>query len=237
MMKASRYGALSLVMAALTACTDAAKVVAPAASGNPALALADSPLADSLARGIALALAQPPLRARLRDDLRNSTRGDHSLRLDAYLRSEGARPLMVAAAGALGVTTTQFLNFQSALPVLELVMERPLDRVRWTATPDIVVYGTSAFSTQRYEQITEAGFTTLGARVEVPIAAFAPFPYLAIRPVENGFASRFPSIHLDASLGAAATISTPEEERLYAQSSGSRRTSRRIIDRRASARV
>lgn len=89
----------------------------------------DSPLADTLARGLRLALDDPRMRSVLRDVLRDSPFGLHRIHVQTFLSGQATRGLRTAVAQALGRTDAELLHLLATLPELELVMPRTLDRI------------------------------------------------------------------------------------------------------------
>ena len=206
---------LALVFAA--GCGDSpltpASQVPPPQSSRSSTVVADSSQADSLARAIALALADPTLRTQVRDDLRDAPASRHAIHLATYLRGARGAALRVAMARALAGTSEQIEGLLSRLPALELVMERSVDRLNWTGTSDVVVYGTALPPALLVQQIrAHLGFRTDGAPVSVPLSTFARFPFLAVRPIESRFATDPEAERAGASKQQRTVVSTRKEE-------------------------
>lgn len=172
----------------LTSCnepvTSATRTSVPDAAAT-ARAAGNAPLSvNVIARGITLAMADVELRHRLRDDLRDSPYRMHALPLQSYLAGRNGGLLTLAAAEALNLSTIDFVALVSQLPNLAIVMERPLDRVQWTGQHDIIVYGAPIAGRGRIPSNGRVqGFDIEGHSVDVPLTAFAPFPYLAVLPL------------------------------------------------------
>jgi hypothetical protein len=98
---------------------------------------------DSVARGIALAMASSDVRTRLLDDFRDSPFPAHALELRSYLSGTQGSVIARDAARALNMSEPAFLKLVAALPSMEFKMERALDRVQWTGTANVVVYGSA----------------------------------------------------------------------------------------------
>jgi hypothetical protein len=201
-----------IVLAVLGACTESPP--APEQRGMPEsvtstqMMRADSPLADTVARGIAMALSDFTLRNRLRDDLRDSPYRRHALHLQNYLRGERGATLLAATARHLGRSKESTVRLLDSLPPLELVLERMLDRLRWRGSPDIVVYGSTLPTRLRAPlAAVQVGFGVSGIAMEIPIWRPAPFPYLTIRPIETALTRR-----PEGSATSGSTISTLEQE-------------------------
>ena len=96
---------------------------------------------DSLTRAVASALVDGTVRGALRDEMRDSPRPEHTVPVAQYLKSEAGLPLARAVANKLGMTSQAFDTYLQRFGSFVVWMERPLDRARWEATPDVVVYG------------------------------------------------------------------------------------------------
>lgn len=121
------------------------------------------PRADRVARGIALALAEPDIRERLPEDLRDSPFPAHRLHLRSYLHRPRGRPLLEEAARALNLSVATLAGELAGLPDMQMYLPRSLDRVRWTGTGDLVVVG-SAEPVERFalrNHLTGLGVTQL----------------------------------------------------------------------------
>lgn len=187
---------------------------APSSSASAAVlsSLEVSARADSLARGISLALADAALRRQLRDDMRDSPYRRHALPLWAHLRGSRGEALSAKAAEALGLSVPDLLAFEQSLPAMTLVMERAVDRMQWTGTADVVVYGTAVRGRARVPvNGTLQGYNVSGRVVEVPLRSYAPFPYLAVVPAKLSLRPKKEGLPRTVA-PSGETISTSAEE-------------------------
>jgi hypothetical protein len=63
--------------------------------------------------------------------------------LRSYLSGTQGSVIARDAARALNMSEPAFLELVAALPSMEFKMERALDRVQWTGTANVVVYGSA----------------------------------------------------------------------------------------------
>lgn len=199
-------------------CSDTSPLVAPVERAKPVTALTgESPLADTLARALALAMADPKVREQVRDDLRDAPTKRHAIHLRSYLRGARGRILAAAAGRQIGRSVDQFLALEAQLPVLEMVMPRPMDRTTWEATPDILVFGTSAGLADRYKAgERELGFRTTGESDFVSVWTHSLQPYIAIRPTTSDFGGDPEAERAKAPKRARSTVTDRKEEYLAA---------------------
>src|SRR5690349_21083085 len=181
---------LALVLAATggSACSDTTFVSQPTEftrSSQTANSRKESPLVDTLARGLAIALADSTLRGQLRDDFRDSPYRDHALNVESYFLDARGAKVLHAVANGLGRSVGDVLAMFESAPRLQLVMERMLDRLSWRGTNDIVVYG-STLPTQLRARVSpfQRGFSVTGDSVTIPMWEPAPMPYIALVPIE-----------------------------------------------------
>lgn len=121
----------------LLACADAA--VAPVERGAPPAARSEM---GGVARGIALALASPEMRAMVRDAMRESDVNEHKLVLQDFVSTPRGRQLVHAAAAALRMSDERFLETLRELPALDFYAPFRKHRLEWRATGDVLVGGT-----------------------------------------------------------------------------------------------
>lgn len=146
--------------------------------------------ADSVAHALALALADTAVRQQLLEDLRDSPFPQHALHLRSYLRGGRGRVVVEAAARATQMTPEAFAAMEERLPELQLLVERPVDRVRWTGGSDIAVYGTTVRRDDRRGVVpTEQGVRPNGDTVTIPISMYASYTYLTLEPMTISFGS------------------------------------------------
>lgn len=74
---------------------------------------------QTIARGLALALGEPSISARLRTALRRSPYNEHKILLREYLDSEQGFPLLREASTRTGLTPGQFLDLVRMLPAMD----------------------------------------------------------------------------------------------------------------------
>jgi Big-like domain-containing protein len=127
-----------ILSAALLACADSA--VAPVDDRvTPRRADTD---ATEVARGIALALASPELRAIVRDAMRESDVNEHKLVLQEFADTPEGRRLFAAAASALDVSERRLVEIVKGLPEFDFYAPFARHRREWRATDDVLVGAT-----------------------------------------------------------------------------------------------
>ncbi len=200
-----------------TACSDTPDARVPTAPMAPSAQVSMVPAhqttVDSVARGIALAMASSDVRTRLLDDFRDSPFPAHALELSSYLNGTQGSVIARDAARALSMSQPAFLKLVAALPSMLVKMERPIDRVKWTATANVVVYGSAVNGLARVQNTpTTTGFTTNGSVVTVPLWTAGHAPFVLIMPSDVAFGKNPEHTRLAAPHLARATISTRDEE-------------------------
>jgi hypothetical protein len=146
------------------------------------------------------------------EDLRDSPFHQHKLHLQSYLHGPRGAAIADAAAAAQGITKGEFLKALARLPELELLMPRPVDRARWTGTPDLVVVGTARTPRELASTLNLTGFTTGGDTVTYPVHSHFRYPYLLILPVRTAMGPD-PEARRRAAPGQIrSSISTREDE-------------------------
>lgn len=183
-------------------------------SSLPPVQPGDSAAADTLARAIALALADASVREQLLVDLRNSPLPNHGIDLPNYLRSSASRGLVSAIIQRSAIAEGRLRTIAAARGGLELVMPIPDDRASWSGSDRIIVAGTP-FTVR--EEITARhrpfGYTVNGSRVDAPLLTPPRFPLLVLQPNERLPAANPVGIRSGVSPAARRTISTSAEER------------------------
>jgi len=167
---------------------------------------------DSVAHALALALSDNTIRQHLLEDLRDSPNPEHALHFRSYLAGTRGRTLLDAGASAAHMTPDAFLGFVKQLPDLQLVVERPIDRVRWTGGSDIAVYGTSMPRNTRSGISTELGFRLNGDTISIPVSTYAPFTYVTLEPSRMRSGSDPEQARAGAAHQSRSSISTKDEE-------------------------
>ena len=142
---ASALAAL-LAATALLACGDTTRIAAPtAATPTPraaALRAADTsylPAARVRARTLAIALADPAARARLRDALRRSTLATHRLTMESELGRPRSAALVGALARAAAIADDSLRALFARGPALDLFLPRTSDRRGWRPAAPLAV--------------------------------------------------------------------------------------------------
>lgn len=133
------FAALTLALT-LAACGERSDVTGPVAPINASMSV--DPARDQgerLARGVALALAKPQLRAQLRNAMRDSRWTDHKLVLQQYVDRPDGRQLVAEAAAALGATQDALRATVRALPVMDFYVPFREHRLAWRGSPDVLV--------------------------------------------------------------------------------------------------
>lgn len=214
--RAVQRGVLAAMLVGLAACSDKVDLpLAPGAANANRGVVQSSEDVDAIARGIAVALADPTIRRQLLEDLRDSPFRKHGLHLRSYLRGNRGMVIGAAAAQATGMRTEQWLALEASLPALELSMPRSLDRVQWRGTENIVVFGTTATLRQRAAApSSEVGYTVNGEAVEVPVWGRPAFPFIAITPVERHFGPDPEATRRAAPRQSGNTITTQQDEQM-----------------------
>jgi len=199
----------------VTSCSDAPDMripTAPSAQVSTA-APARQTAVDSVARGIALAMASAEVRMRLLDDFRDSPFPAHALELGSYLNGAEGSVIAREAARALHMSQPAFLKLVAALPSMTFKMDRALGRVQWTGTADVVGYGSAMNGAARVQHTpTATGYTTSGATATVPLWTAPHAPYVLIMPSDVAFGADPERARLAAPHLTRATISTRDEE-------------------------
>jgi hypothetical protein len=178
MSRTTRLMALAALVA-LSGCTDRTSPVIPTDSAH---ASRDTPAAarESLARRIALALADDQFRAQLKQDLDRSPVHEGKLHLQRYLSSSRAR-----ATGDIARLTGEShaaveLDARRA-PPLELYLPVPAHRAAWRGGNDILV------ATAGDERQPPVAFSPKGERFVLSATSPPDIPVLALVPVETDF--------------------------------------------------
>lgn len=127
-----------LVSALLIACTD--PVVEPVDDGDELLT--STAEVSVVARGFALALASPEMRAMIRDAMRASDLNEHKLVLQDFADTPEGRQLLAAAARELAVSEGRLIRMVKGLPEFDFYAPFAKHRREWRATADVTVAAT-----------------------------------------------------------------------------------------------
>lgn len=181
-------GALVLALfAALSACADASRTVAPSPSkdvvAEPTLGPSEERAAlTRIARLVAVAMDNEPARQLLKRDLRAAPFREHKLELATYLRSEGGRALLERMAALTGVGgEKEVFGTLSAIRPLEFYMPVAKHRESWTGKADVLVVS------QLDESEPIVSFDERGKEIALDRKVAPAQPTLSIVPVETRF--------------------------------------------------
>jgi hypothetical protein len=128
----------ALVSALLIACTD--PVVEPVDDGDELLT--STAEVSVVARGFALALASPQMRAMIRDAMRASDLNEHKLVLQDFADTPEGRQLLAAAASELAMSEERLIRMVKGLPEFDFYAPFAKHRREWRATADVTVAAT-----------------------------------------------------------------------------------------------
>lgn len=123
---------------------------------------ANDTLIQTVAHGIARAMADSVLRMQLFEDMRDSPFPYHTLHLTSYLSAPRGTHLAQVVASHSGITKEDLLRQLHGLPPLAFGVGSVLDRLSWTGSGEIVVAGTAVDPRQTVGRVAITGFTTAG---------------------------------------------------------------------------
>ncbi len=178
MFRPVRLVALALALAA-GACTDR---TAPVPADEAPLANRDTPSVtrEHLARQLAMALADPAFRARVKQDLDHSPVREGKLHLQRYLSSRHAQATDDIAR-ITGTARTEVAQSVRRAPALELYLPVPAHRAAWKGDAHLLV------ATVGDEKEAPVAFSTEGERLVLSRTSPPDIPVLALVPVETDF--------------------------------------------------
>ena len=181
--------ALALLVGGL-ACSDRTPGTGPAPgpaagppAGSPAATTAAAAPPEQLARGLALALADPAFRARVRAELDRSPYREHKLPFQRFLAADGGLALAALARGA-GRTTTELAREADRAIPLEMYLPVPAHRRAWTGGPDVLV------ATAIADHDVPVAFDVHGSRRLLDPEHPPATPVIAVVPVETDFSPK-----------------------------------------------
>ena len=181
--------ALALLVGGL-ACSDRTPGTGPAPgpaagppAGSPATTTAAAAPPEQLARGLALALADPAFRARVRAELDRSPYREHKLPFQRFLAADGGLALAALARGA-GRTTTELAREADRAIPLEMYLPVPAHRRAWTGGPDVLV------ATAIADHDVPVAFDVHGSRRLLDPEHPPATPVIAVVPVETDFSPK-----------------------------------------------
>ena len=181
--------ALALLVGGL-ACSDRTPGTGPAPgpaagprAGSPATTTAAAAPPEQLARGLALALADPAFRARVRAELDRSPYREHKLPFQRFLAADGGLALAALARGTGRATTELAREADRTIP-LEMYLPVPAHRRAWTGGPDVLV------ATAIADHDVPVAFDVHGSRRLLDPAHPPATPVIAVVPVETDFSPK-----------------------------------------------
>ncbi|PYO27686.1 MAG: hypothetical protein DMD73_08360, partial [Gemmatimonadetes bacterium] len=152
-------------------------------AGSPAATTAAAAPPEQLARGLALALADPAFRARVRAELDRSPYREHKLPFQRFLAADGGLALAALARGA-GRTTTELAREADRAIPLEMYLPVPAHRRAWTGGPDVLV------ATAIADHDVPVAFDVHGSRRLLDPEHPPATPVIAVVPVETDFSPK-----------------------------------------------
>ncbi|MEJ7760651.1 MAG: hypothetical protein WKF55_13790 [Gemmatimonadaceae bacterium] len=183
----------------------------------PALKPGDAAAADSIAKALALTLADGAIRRQLFEDLRDSPFPQHRIHLASYLSGPRGEVLARSVATRAGISVAQAVALASTRGGFQLIMPRAVDRMNWTGTEDIAIKGLPRTLRERREKLrtnpaVEIAHTIQGVQLPHGILTNSDYPFLEITPADIDFGPTPEVTRHAATRKARPTISTPEEE-------------------------
>lgn len=186
----------------------------------------DSAAVDSLARGMAIALADPALRQQIHADLRDSPFSRHRLHLPSYLGGSRGGVILVAIAQKSGLSSARIASIAAIRGGLQLSVPRAVDRMWWQAAEEVLVEGTALTVAERRaaersmegaaHRTSAVAYTREGHAVNRSVMGISDSPFLAITPAVLGFGEAPEQLRSAAPRLHRNTISTfAEEIRIY----------------------
>lgn len=181
--------ACTVLVAAVCGCADDIASPAPARPdrGATAVGAPQDAAVQAVARGIAGALAEPALRRQLLEELRDSPLPQHRISLQGYLLGAQGSALASRSAQAAGRDAREFAALLRSLPALELIVPRPTDRVNWTGSGDLAVFGTVGDGRDWAERGWLRGYTPAGDSVALGPFQTPGYVLVMIRPAAASF--------------------------------------------------
>jgi hypothetical protein len=133
------------------------------------------------ARRVALALADPALRQRVKNDLRDSPITEFKLQFSDYLRGPSGSRILRRLAQTEGISEAAALQELTSMPPLEFYMPVAEHRKTWRGGQDLIV------ATQVEDTDPPVAWDTKGQRVTLSLSGPPPTPVLVLVPVETDF--------------------------------------------------
>jgi hypothetical protein len=133
------------------------------------------------ARRVALAMADPALRQRVKNDMRDSPIREFKLDFSAYLRGPSGSRILTRLAQRENATEAAVLQELAIMPPLEFYMPVAEHRTSWRGGEDLIV------ATQVEDTDTPIAWDTRGQRVVLSLSGPPDTPVLVLIPVETDF--------------------------------------------------
>jgi len=151
----------------------------------PGLTAPDAERAElgRLARSVAMALSDPEIRQRLKNDLRAAPFAEHKLELSKYLQSDNAGTLLDGMAAPGGKSRSEVLDGMRQLRSVEFYMPVTKHRETWTGDGEVLV------AAQLKEHDPIMAFNSQGETVPMDEATVPSQPTLVIVSSETRFDS------------------------------------------------
>jgi hypothetical protein len=181
--------------------------LAPPAGASKSLAIATPSDAQTVARGLALAMGDPSIRAQVHAAMRGSSFNEHKLVLQDFANTPPGEHVLTAVAEALGQSLGSVKSEVASLPALDFYLPFPTQRQSWRATAD--VYVATTFD-KRAPSITAYGSNgqVLALRQADGVPAV---PLIILHPAEPKTARTTPLANGDGGLIESPTrMSTPQ---------------------------
>ncbi|HWK89293.1 MAG TPA: hypothetical protein VNP72_04835 [Longimicrobium sp.] len=193
-------------LATLAACADGHPV---ASARGGAAAPTDGP---ALARILAGGLADPAVRAGVRDALRDSEMNEHKLVLQSFVRTPAGSALVHTSAARAGMADRALLAAIARLGQTDFYVPVPAHRQTWKATADVVVGFTADIDSPLL-----TAFGTDGGSIQLDSRSGAPAqPLLLLHAAETKWKRANAGVHhagavIEASGGGSLMNMLPED--------------------------
>lgn len=170
---------------------------------------------DSVARAVAIVLANDGIRQKVHDDLRDSPFRNHRIHLRSYFRGTAGGEVGRATASILGISFEALLGLLETLPELELIVPRATDRVSWKGREPLIVMGTALPFMQRLKngEFVETAYRSGGEPIATDVFFSPPGVLVVIQPAERTYPPDVEARRLSAGHQNRSTITTAKDER------------------------
>jgi len=148
---------------ALTGCEQSTTTAPPAPPPHGS----SQEIGVAVARAIALAMAETPIRQQVLNDLRESPYSEHKVILQDYLRSPGGTRLLEAIERA-GIDSDSLSSSLQDTPPIQFYVPVTAQRTSWRGTPDILVVPNLV------QAAPDVGFAPTGATQRLQLAQGLP---------------------------------------------------------------